>query len=129
MRESIGAWSLVGLLAAMPAVADSVSFSGDVVPVLNAHCVACHLTGLEQGELALHARAAYDNLVGVPARQTRLNRVEPGVPERSYLYLKLVDSHLDAGGEGEPMPMGSWPMDSHSIALFRDWIAAGARRD
>lgn len=107
---------------------DAVSYRDDVVPILNAHCVACHLTGQEQGGIALHARAAREHLVGVASQQSALLRVEPGDPAKSYLLHKLNDTHLEAGGEGEPMPMGG-RLEPDQIAVISRWIEQGAGAD
>lgn len=107
---------------------DQVGFRAQVVPILNANCVACHLTGQEQGNLALHPRAAHASLVGVPSEQSPLLRVEPGRPEDSYLYHKLRNTHLEANGEGEPMPMGRG-LDPEQISLIARWIEQGAAAD
>ena len=131
MHESFLRLLAVGmLLTAVSVAADEplVSYRADVVPILNAHCVACHLTGQEQGGIALHARAAWANLVGVASEQSPLLRVEPGDAARSYLIHKLKNTHLDAGGEGEPMPMGS-SLDPVQIAVIADWIEQGAEAD
>lgn len=106
----------------------AVSYRADVVPILNAHCVACHLTGQEQGGIALHARAARANLVGVASEQSQLLRVEPGDAARSYLFHKLKNTHLDAGGAGEPMPMGN-SLSAAQIAVITRWIEQGAEAD
>lgn len=126
MADRFGTARLLLLCMACPAVADPVSFGDDIIPLLNARCVACHLTGQEQGGLALHPRAAYANLVGAPSHQSDLNRVEPGAPERSYLYLKLTNQHVQSGGNGEPMPLGAWPLEGSELALVRRWIEEGA---
>ncbi|MCC5885087.1 MAG: hypothetical protein JJT88_01480 [Gammaproteobacteria bacterium] len=104
---------------------DTVGFREHVVPILNAHCVACHLTGLEQGGIALHARAAHGNLVGVRSEQSGLNRVEPGDRQASYLYHKVANTHHEVGGEGEPMPMGGG-LDPELVEVIARWIDAGA---
>lgn len=116
--------------AVLPVSADehAVSYRADVVPIFNAHCVACHLTGQEQGGIALHARAARSYLVGVASEQSPLARVEPGDPAQSYLLHKLNNTHLDAGGEGEPMPMGG-TLEQEQIALISRWIEQGAGAD
>jgi hypothetical protein len=124
---ALAALLLAPVLLAAPAVHGAdVSFAEDVAPLLRSRCVSCHLTGQEQGELALHARAAYGELVGVPSVQSELKRVEPGVPERSYLYLKLTNRHREAGGYGEPMPLAAWPLQDEQLELIRRWIAEGA---
>ena len=129
MHELGGRLALVVLLvSANPADAD-VSFSKDVVPLLGTYCVACHMTGQEAGEIALHPKAAYDALVGVASRESTLKRVEPGDPAKSYLYLKLTDAHLAAGGSGEPMPMGNYPLPEEQVELVRQWIEEGAQRN
>jgi hypothetical protein len=129
MREAVATGALVLLfLAAMPAAAE-VSFASDIVPLLSTSCVSCHMTGQEAGEIALHPKAAYDALVGVASRESTLKRVEPGDPVKSYLYLKLTDTHLAAGGSGEPMPMGSYPLPTEQIQMVKQWILEGAQRN
>ena len=98
----------------------------------------CHGGG-SQGDRDVSPLRAYDDLVGRPSRQARgMNLIEPGTPEESYLYLKVVGAHSRACAErdlplrrcGDRMP----PRDSrHSlspghIARLGAWIEAGARR-
>ncbi len=114
-----------GLNAA--ALADEVSFQKDIVPVLKTRCATCHLTGQEAGNMALHPRAAYANLVEVPSIEAAdMLRVKPGEPNQSYLLRKLEGTHLDAGGSGVQMPLGQAPLDAAMLAKFRAWIEAGA---
>lgn len=69
---------------------------------------------------------AYDNLVGVPASQLKtMSRIEPGDPQRSYLWLKLNGAHVDAGGYGETIPV-LWT--EQEKVRIRTWIEQGARR-
>jgi hypothetical protein len=127
MRNLVRTGLLAILMTGAAAQAAEVGFTAEIVPLLNARCVSCHLTGSELGGLALHPKAAYGNLVGVPSVQSALKRVEPERPEASYLYLKLTNAHLEAGGEGEPMPLGAWPLEDAQLDLFRRWIAEGAK--
>jgi hypothetical protein len=129
MRDRVAGIAFGSLFAVATSATAEVSFSNDVIPLLGAHCVACHMTGQEAGEIALHPKAAYDALVGVASRETALKRVEPGDPAKSYLYLKLTDAHLAAGGSGEPMPMGSYPLPAEQIELVKQWIVEGAKRN
>lgn len=119
--------SALAAIALAPSLhAETVSFSSDIVPLLKSRCVMCHMPGAELGELALHPRGGHSNLVGVPSTQSTLMRVEPGQPEASYLYLKLVGNHSEAGGYGERMPFGESPLGDTELELIRRWIESGA---
>jgi len=118
------------LLASGWASAQAVSFKTDLVPILKSQCATCHLMGTEAGKMALHPGAAYANLVNIPSVEApNLLRVQPGQPESSYLLLKLEGTHLDAGGSGVRMPFDAPPLDDHTLAKFRAWIAAGAENN
>jgi hypothetical protein len=112
------------LLTAMPLGAE-VSFRGQVLPLLNSHCVMCHLPGAAQAGLSLYpdARAA---LVDQPSTQGALPLVKPGDTEGSYLFRKLAGTHLEAGGTGASMPFQRELLAAGDLALIRQWIADGA---
>jgi len=119
--------SALAAIALAPCLqAEPVSFSSDIVPLLKSRCVMCHMPGAELGELALHPRGGHSNLVSVPSSQSTLMRVEPGQPEASYLYLKLVGNHSEVGGSGERMPFGESPLGDTELELIRRWIESGA---
>jgi hypothetical protein len=46
--------------------------------------------------------------------------VDPGDPEGSFLYRKLLP--LNVPGCGEPMPYGRAPLTAGEIGCVRDWI-------
>lgn len=117
------------LLSAAPVSAKSVSFSSDIVPILKKRCAVCHLTGQEAGHLALHPKAAHASLFKQKSEMSKWLLVEPGQPGKSYLLMKLDGSHLRKGGKGARMPFAQAPLSPHEIALFRDWIAAGAPKN
>jgi hypothetical protein len=96
-----------------------------VLPLLNSHCVMCHLPGAAQAGLSLYpdARAA---LVDRPSTQAALPLVKPGDAEGSYLFRKLAGTHLEAGGTGASMPFQRELLAPGDLALIRQWIAAGA---
>ena len=105
---------------------DPVSFSKDIAPLLKSHCAACHLTGEEPGLMALHPKAAYKFLVGVPSTESKLLRVKPGSAQDSYMVHKLEGTQLKVGGLGMRMPMEGAPLTPDEIGMIRRWIDAGA---
>lgn len=119
------------LLAAAPAVsaadAPATSFRGQIQPILDAHCVYCHVTGAENGGLNLGRRVARASLLAA-STEAPMPRVTPGDPARSYLVHKLRDTQLAAGGSGSRMPMNDppKPLDEGQIGLILGWIEAGA---
>ncbi len=116
------------VLVTSTAHAGSVSFEKDVVPILNNYCVMCHLPGGEQGGLSLYPDA-WSELVGIPSKQSPLLQVEPGSPDKSYLYIKLIDTGESAGGSGLLMPIQQPPLDQDQIETIRLWIAQGAKQN
>lgn len=117
--------ALLGFTSASHAAVPS--FSKDIVPVLKTRCAICHLTGQEQGNIALPPAKAYASLVKVKSTEAPvLIRVAPGKPEDSYLIAKLEGTQIKAGGKGARMPFAAPPLSAAQIKLFRDWIAAGA---
>jgi hypothetical protein len=105
--------------------ADDVSFKTDVVPILNNYCVMCHLPGADQGGLSLYPDA-WPLLVNVPSKQSPLLQVAPGSPDKSYLYVKLIDTGESVGGSGQMMPVQQPPLEQDQIELIRLWIEQGA---
>jgi hypothetical protein len=82
----------------------------------------CHL--LDAGGMSLGASGDnFAQIIDVPSNEVpSMVRVRPSRPSESYLYLKLVG---DGGIEGGRMPFGG-PYDPATVALFHDWIEAGA---
>jgi len=120
---------LGGLLQAVVATAAPVSFQREVLPIFKQHCMACHISGEEQGGLALAPRLAHASLVGVPSRESPLLRVKPGEPDASYLVRKIEGTHQEAGGSGVQMPMGDAALDAAARETIRRWVAEGAGPD
>ncbi len=117
---------LVALIST--ARAGSISFEKDVLPILNSYCVMCHLPGGEQGGLSLYPDA-WSELVGIPSKQSPLLQVEPGSPDKSYLYIKLIESGESVGGSGLLMPVQQPPLVQDQIETIRLWIEQGAQQN
>ena len=104
----IPVWGLVVPLAVAPSFGQ-VSYTRDIAPLLSAKCIQCHDAQSKMGGLDL---TAHD----------QLHRVTAGKAADSSLYRHLT-------GAAQPqMPLGGRLTDQQ-IALFRDWIDAGASAD
>jgi mono/diheme cytochrome c family protein len=124
-RRDVSAIVLAMTLVACDSPPAGPSFTRDIVPLLNRHCVMCHMADGAQGELSLHPQS-HLALVGVASSQSDMLLVKPGDVEASYLYHKLRGSHLSVGGEGDSMPYQRDLLDSKDISLLEQWIAQGA---
>jgi hypothetical protein len=120
--------ALIGAVHAESGSVEKTSFEKDVLPILNNYCVMCHLQGGEQGGLSLYPDA-WSELVGVPSKQSPLLQVEPGSPDRSYLYIKLIDTGESVGGSGLLMPVQQQPLNQGQIETIRLWIEQGAEQN
>ena len=92
--------------------------------IFDVSCAAsgCHRAGVWP---RLSAGQAYENIVDVESTQG-LPLVYPGLPDSSYLYLKLLP---DAEISGQRMPPGGPYLDAASLEIVRAWIERGAPRD
>jgi hypothetical protein len=62
------------------------------------------------------------------AKTRTLAMVEPGSPDKSYLYLKLTNQHQELGS-GVQMPYLQTPLDQAQIETIRLWIEQNAPKD
>ena len=70
---------------------------------------------------------AYNDLVGMVSTDVAgMNRVEPGDPANSYLWHKLVDTHLGVGGSGTQMPKLAPQLSQIKLDTIEQWILDGA---
>ena len=86
-------------------------------------CTVCHAGGGAPQGLRLDASNSYAMLVGVPSVEVPgVLRVAPGRPDDSYIVQK-IEGHAAVGAR---MPYGGPYLDDATIAVIRQWIAAGA---
>lgn len=86
-------------------------------------CTGCHAGAAAPAGLRLDAASSYALLVGVASAEVpSLQRVDAGHPDDSYLVRKLEGSAT----VGARMPLGGPYLDAATIAVIRQWIAAGA---
>lgn len=91
----------------------------------------CHGSGAS-GELDLRSDVAYQNLIDVLSSNSADDRVEPGEPDRSLLWLKLAlktdPLQIPPGKQvpGSPMPQLGDALSADELELVRLWIYNGA---
>jgi hypothetical protein len=113
----------------VPEVPDGepVSYSAHLEPLVIAHCLGCHESEEAKAKLVLDPGVGYERLVGPPSvQEPEMALVEPGDPERSYLWLKL--RHVTEEGKGMPRTVaGSKKLRDSELELYRRWIEGGAK--
>jgi hypothetical protein len=128
LRATVFGGALLVTAAMAQSAPAKVDYTRDIAPVLAGSCATCHMTGVEAGKMSLVPRKAIAALVNVAAvGAPKLKRVVPGKPDQSYLIMKLEGTHMAKGGAGARMPFGAAPFSKERVALFRKWIAQGAK--
>lgn len=135
--------------SSVPSTGPVVSFSEDVVPLLQANCsiATCHRsasaaggfdTGPELREVPVLPQseidALYQRLLATPVATTDIPHVRPGVVGESFLMLKLdgcqnvsgLDCSALGGNCGNQMPRNADPLEEEKLRVVREWIAQGA---
>lgn len=103
-------------------------FTTEIAPILMTNCATCHQTGAESGNISLLPANAIAMTVNVAAIEApKMMRIVPGMPDESYLIMKLEGTHVPHGGSGSQMPFGAPPLSPDKIAKFRTWITDGAK--
>jgi len=84
----------------------------------------CHGAPAPVLGLDLTEGRSHGSLVGVPSAELpSFQRVEPGDPVDSYLYMKLLGDPRIAG---DRMPLLGPPLEASDLERIRTWIEAGA---
>jgi hypothetical protein len=99
-----------------------VTYVTDVEPIVQKHCLECHLPGKEGAEKSGYLMDSYEAVM----KGTRFGPViVPDSSESSSLYLLVA-------GEADPsiqMPHGRAPLSAEQITTIRLWIDKGALKD
>jgi CHRD domain len=109
-----------------------ISFAKDVQPIFTTNCAlsGCHAGNAPQQGMNLSAGQAFANIVGVRSKEApSLNRIEPGDPQKSYLWHKINGTQATVGGSGGRMPFGRAPLPADQIAKIQQWITQGAKNN
>ena len=94
-----------------------ISFAKDILPVIQANCLACHGDRMQLSKLDLRTRES------AMAGGAHGAAIVPGNAEQSRLYRFI------AGLEAVRMPMSADPLTPLQIAAFKTWIEQGATWD
>ncbi|MEM6929214.1 MAG: hypothetical protein AAF602_19905, partial [Myxococcota bacterium] len=63
----------------------------------------------------------------VPSNQLpSMNRIEPGDPDNSYIWRKISNTHIAAGGAGNRMPPSGGGLPLVTREIWETWIFEGA---
>ena len=96
-----------------------VSYAEDVAPILQAHCVQCHVPGQPGAEAT---GLLLDSHAGLLEGATTGPVIKPGNARTSSLYILVSASdNLTVN-----MPHGMDPLDDEQIETIRAWIDNGA---
>lgn len=104
-----------------------VTWKGRISKVFDANCSGCHGGTSPPEGLDLRGESAYLHLMGESVQKPGMKLVEPGNPDASYLWLKLIG---DESIEGYPMPYnpltGEGKLSDGELADVQTWILNGA---
>jgi hypothetical protein len=110
-------------------IGDGATYTDRIGPLLNLHCAGCHGNALAQAGFNLEAEDAFEQLLSTSSQRRDMNLIQPGLPDKSYLWLKLVG---DGSVIGTQMPLNSQnqpaPLPADLLAEIETWILAGALR-
>ena len=106
---------------------DREYFTANVMPIFKDKCESCHKKNGQAWtltQLSLEPTMAWDSLVNIASREmvppkARMVRVMPGMPDSSYLYIKVK---FDRPPVGSRMPMSAAPLTAAEIERIRLWI-------
>ncbi len=102
------------------AAAQLVSFSLDVLPIIESHCVKCHQPGGPGHEASGLDLRSYEGLM----KGTKHGRiVTPGEPLTSNLMV-LIEGRADPSIR---MPHHARPLLKQQVEILREWVKQGAK--
>ena len=112
---------------------EGVTWSGRISKLLEANCGGCHGGSDPSGEFNILNEDAYTNVLSKSTQKPGMKRVEPGKPEKSYLWLKIKAATEDSYKEkitGQAMPInpldGETTLSDADFADIETWIENGA---
>ena len=121
-RHRLSAVLFLFILAGSSACTKKVSFVSDVKPILNDHCMECHVKGKKGYNKSGLSMETYADLM----RGTKLGPViEPGNSISSTL-MRLIDHKADPSIN---MPHDKTKIEEGHVELIKLWIDQGAKNN
>lgn len=108
--------------------APASTYMRTIQPMFDVYCVACHQDRSAAAGLSLQHGGSARALPNMVSGQNGGRLFVAGDPDASYLYRKLLDTHREAGGGGDRMPL-SGIMSGENQAKFKAWIASCSTED
>jgi hypothetical protein len=109
---------------------NGVTWTARIQKILEFNCGGCHIGDTPQGDLALVGDGVYERLLGPSSQVPGLDLIEPGDPDNSYLYLKLVGDDRIEGARMPYNPLtGEGELSESELGDILTWISAGAVED
>lgn len=109
---------------------DGVTWEARIKLIFEFNCGGCHNEQGPQGDLTLLGEGVYERLLQPSTQLPDMRLIEPGDPDNSYLYLKLIG---DERIEGLTMPYnpltGQGSLSQAELADIETWIINGAVED
>ena len=97
---------------------ETVSFGGEIAPVLARECLGCHGTDRSENDLSF---ASFESLLAGGDSGAIIDR---DTPDQSLLLAKLLGT-----GPGQRMPLNRPPLADAVINRFQTWLREGATFD
>ncbi len=99
----------------------SPTFTDIQSKVFNKSCAlsGCHIAGVQSPDLSVNAY----NVIVSKSSTNGLNYIEPGDPNLSYMYLKLIGAGNISGSQ---MPKNGPPLSQSVLDSIKAWITNGA---
>jgi hypothetical protein len=115
---------------ALNLVGAGVTWPDRVKPILQSNCGGCHGGEDPQMGLDLLAPDAWTRLRAASLQNPALKLVDPGRPEKSYLWLKVVGDGSISGARMPVDPLdGTRTLPADQLDSLQTWILAGALED
>jgi hypothetical protein len=116
---------------ALSLVGAGVKWSERVWPILQSSCGGCHGGSDPQAELDVLSEGAWMRLQAFSTQSPTLKLIDPGRPEKSYLWLKLAGDGSITGSRMplDPLGSGSRSLPQDQLDSIQTWILAGALND